>query len=181
MRRGILALGLVVALAATGWSAAPPVKGSRGLTREQADWVNRTQREIDEHGYSGRFEQAEQLSRQRVELLQRVLGRDHWQTQVERLLVEEWVRLTKVPARQRADVGRSIALDAQGVRGRAAGQHDEALKPLRQALAIREKALGERHPYTAQSYSNVASCLDALGKPSEALPLFQKALAICEK
>src|SRR5262245_12346621 len=111
MRRGIVALGLVVALATTSWSAAPPVKGARGLVAEQADWVTRTKREIDEHGHAGRFEQAEQLTRQRVALLQRVLGSDHWHTQDERLHLQEWVRLTKVPARQRAEVGRSVALN----------------------------------------------------------------------
>src|SRR5262245_37391480 len=99
MQRGMVALGLVAALAATGWSAAPPVKGSRGPTPEQIDWLNRTQREIDEHAQAGRFEQAEQLSRQCVALLQRVLGSGHWLTQDGRLLVEEWGRMTKVPAR----------------------------------------------------------------------------------
>src|SRR5262245_12761198 len=181
MRRGILALGLVVALAATSWPAAPPVKGSRGFTKEQADWLKRTQREADEHGYAGRFEQAEQLTRQCVELLQRVLGSRHWQTQDGRLRVEVWVRLTRVPARQRPDVGRSLALDAQGQQRTAAGRYAEALKLLREALAIRQKALGESHPSTATSTNNVALCLQALGKPSEALPLFQKALAIREK
>ena len=46
------------------------------------------------------------------------------------------------------------------------------------ALAARLKALGEQHPSTASSYSNLASCLHSQGKHAEALPLYHKALAI---
>jgi tetratricopeptide (TPR) repeat protein len=48
-------------------------------------------------------------------------------------------------------------------------------------LAIREKALGPEHPDTANSMNNLAFLLDAQGKPAEAEPLCQRALAIYEK
>jgi len=48
-------------------------------------------------------------------------------------------------------------------------------------IAIRLKVLGEQHPHTANSYHNVAACLDRQGKHREAMPLFRRALAICLK
>ena len=51
----------------------------------------------------------------------------------------------------------------------------------RRALAIHLKALGEDHPYTATSYTNLANTLWAQGKYAEAVPLLQRALMINEQ
>src|SRR5262249_19548715 len=52
----------------------------------------------------------------------------------------------------------------------------EALPLYRKALQIRLKVLGEEHPHTAQSYNNVAFCLNTLGKRSEAMSHLRRAL-----
>ena len=52
---------------------------------------------------------------------------------------------------------------------------------LRDALAVREKALGPEHPDTATSLSSLASLLDDQGDLAGARPLFERALAIREK
>lgn len=49
------------------------------------------------------------------------------------------------------------------------------------ALRIREKALPPDHPDLALSYSNVAASLADFKRYDEAIPLFEKALAIVEK
>jgi tetratricopeptide (TPR) repeat protein len=55
-------------------------------------------------------------------------------------------------------------------------------EPLYQrALAIREKALGPEHPYTASSLNNLALLLHDQGKVEEAEPLYRRALAIDER
>ena len=63
--------------------------------------------------------------------------------------------------------------------GRAA--YFQALPLLRDALAIREKALGPEHPDTALSLNNVARLLRDQGDFAGARPLYERALAIREK
>ena len=46
----------------------------------------------------------------------------------------------------------------------------------RQALAIRQAVLGERHPDTAASLNNLAGLLEAQGDSAAAKPLFEQAL-----
>jgi Tfp pilus assembly protein PilF len=90
--------------------------------------------------------------------------------------VDEYRRLAAVPAKDRAAVVRAMTLNTEGVELLNQGRFQQAQKPLRQALALRVKVLREHYPLTAQSYNNVAACLDDLGKSSEALSLFRKAL-----
>lgn len=179
--KGLCVAGLLVMAAGAAMAAAPPAKGPRQFTKEQIAWLNTTLDEITEHSHAGRFEEAEKLARARLELRERVLGRDHWQTHDAMHLVERWQRLTKVPAKQRQAVGRSYALSALSVERSGRGQYGEALKSCREALAIREKVLGKQHPDTAESYNNAAHCLWSQDKSDEALPLFREALAIREK
>jgi hypothetical protein len=77
MQQGIVVLGLVVAVATLGWSAALVVPGSHGFTKEQLAWLHKAVREMTEHSHAGRFEQAEGLARARLELFERVLGGNH--------------------------------------------------------------------------------------------------------
>jgi tetratricopeptide (TPR) repeat protein len=63
--------------------------------------------------------------------------------------------------------------------GRAA--YSQAAPLLRDALAMREKALGPEHPDTATSLNNLAVLLREQGDPAGARPLHERALAIREK
>src|SRR5664280_640789 len=62
-----------------------------------------------------------------------------------------------------------------------AGDYPGAEPLLRQALAIRERALGPDHPDVAVSLNNVAALLYAKGEYAGAELLFRRALAIDEK
>ena len=46
---------------------------------------------------------------------------------------------------------------------------------------IREQALGPAHPATATSLNNLAPLYQSMGNYPEALPLYQRALAISEQ
>ncbi|MBV8555132.1 MAG: tetratricopeptide repeat protein, partial [Planctomycetaceae bacterium] len=58
---------------------------------------------------------------------------------------------------------------------RRAGKYAEATSAARQALAIREAALGARHPDTATSLSSLAGLLEAQGEYAAAKPLYEQA------
>jgi tetratricopeptide (TPR) repeat protein len=60
-------------------------------------------------------------------------------------------------------------------------RYGEALPLYERALAIREKALGAEHPWTATSLNNLAALYKAQGEYGKAEPLYERALAITEK
>ena len=70
------------------------------------------------------------------------------------------------------------ALNSQGDALYNQGKYSEAEPLYRKALDINRAVLGENHPDTATSYSNVASNLGDQGRYREAEPLFRKALGI---
>lgn len=72
-------------------------------------------------------------------------------------------------------------LTKSAVRLYSAGQYAEAEPILKQALLIRERALGPEHPDTATSLNNLAMLYEKQGKHREALPILERALVICEK
>src|SRR5688572_21745800 len=73
------------------------------------------------------------------------------------------------------------ALDALAATYEATGSYALA-EPLRkQALEIREKALGPEHPVTATSLNNLAMLYYATGAYAQAEPLLKRALEIREK
>ena len=55
-------------------------------------------------------------------------------------------------------------------------QYAKAEPLYHEALEIRNKALGESHPYHAQSLSNLASLYQAMGDYARAEPLFRQPL-----
>src|SRR5207244_3465687 len=85
------------------------------------------------------------------------------------------------PAQECAEVVRALRVDFEGHQLQQNLRYREAEVKRREALAIRQKVLGEEHPHTANSYNNLAFCLDEQGKHAEALPLYQKVLAITQK
>ena len=62
-----------------------------------------------------------------------------------------------------------------------AGKFAEAVPLAKQALAIREKALGPESPYVAGALNNLAGLYRNQGRYTEAEPLYKQALAIYEK
>src|SRR5882672_4833709 len=61
------------------------------------------------------------------------------------------------------------------------GKYDEAIPIAKQALEIREKALGPEHPSTATSLNSLAVLYVSMGAYAKAEPLYQRALKIKEK
>jgi tetratricopeptide (TPR) repeat protein len=61
------------------------------------------------------------------------------------------------------------------------GKYKEAEPLYQQALALRQKLLGDDHPDVAESLNNLAGLYESQGKYKEAEPLYQQALNIFEQ
>ncbi|RYP11797.1 hypothetical protein DL767_010722 [Monosporascus sp. MG133] len=90
----------------------------------------------------GKYDEAEQMHRQELQLSQAVLGREHPDT------------LTSMN-------NLALVLNSQG-------KYDEAEQMHRQALALREAVLGRKHPSTLTNMNNLAKTLRYQGKNDEA-------------
>jgi hypothetical protein len=66
---------------------------------------------------------------------------------------------------ERAALVRAAALNGEGVALIGKVRHREAARPLREALSICLKVLGERHPFTAACYNNLGNSLDLFSAP----------------
>jgi tetratricopeptide (TPR) repeat protein len=100
----------------------------------------------------GRYDEAEPLYRQALELRRELLGERH------------------------PDVATSLN-NLAGLY-RAQGRYDEAEPLYRQALELSRELLGERHPDVATSLNNLAYLYQSQGRYDEAEPLYRQALEL---
>ncbi len=63
----------------------------------------------------------------------------------------------------------------------AAGQFEDALPILREALANLEKTAGAEHPDALSAMHNLAGVYQAAGRPDEAIPLYERTLSLSQK
>ncbi|KAK0728575.1 hypothetical protein B0T26DRAFT_869597 [Lasiosphaeria miniovina] len=103
----------------------------------------------------GKYEEAEQIYRQALQLTEKVLGKEH-------------------PSTLNSMNNFANMLDRQG-------KYEEAKQMDRQALQLREKVLGKEHPSTLDSMNNLAIVLDRQGKYEEAEQMHRQALQLKEK
>ncbi len=103
----------------------------------------------------GRYEQAEPLFVQALELCQRLLGEDHPHV--------------------------ASSLNNLALLYKSQGRYTEAELLQMQALELWQRLLGEDHPDVASSLNNLALLYNAQGHYEEAEPLLEKALKICEQ
>jgi CHAT domain-containing protein/tetratricopeptide (TPR) repeat protein len=101
---------------------------------------------------TGRYDEAEPLFRQALEVRRAALGEGH------------------------PDFATS--LNNLAFLLQATGRYDEAEPLFRRALEVRRAALGEDHPDFAQSLNNLAFLLQATGRYDEVEPLYRRALEV---
>ncbi|KAK4223171.1 putative kinesin light chain [Podospora fimiseda] len=103
----------------------------------------------------GKYEEAEQMHRQALQLCEKVLGKEHPDT------LTSMNRL-------------ALVLDSLG-------KYEEAEQMNRQALQLREKVLGKEHPSTLTSMHNLAVVLASQGKYEKAEQMHRQELQLKEK
>lgn len=97
------------------------------------------------------------------------------------LLYGEDLIVRAVSVHGQDSVQHATALNEHALSLSSTGRYGEAEPIYRAALAIREKALGNRHPAYAQSLNNLASLLHDLGRYDEAELHYREAMAINEQ
>ena len=71
----------------------------------------------------------------------------------------------------------ALSLDRRGLAESQSGMHEAALADYRAALAIREKRLPPSDPDRIDSLDSIGNALNRAGRPREAMPLQQRAIA----
>jgi tetratricopeptide (TPR) repeat protein len=175
-RAGLLAL---LVLTGAGRAAAPPV--SVGWVAGELGRVQRIEARVVQAALRGDFTEALRLAREALKARKALKGERHWLTVDAGLAVQRWERLTRLSPEKQRRVGAAWRRLTEGAAHHSKGRYSQAEKAYRAALALSRRTLGEEHPETATSYTNVASCLQDLGKAQEALPLYRKALEIDRK
>ncbi len=129
----------------------------------------------------GAFDRAAETADKIASLKEEWRGKQHGESVAARQAVKRYEALAHLPGDDRREVARSFRLEAEG-EDRARRNDQAAAEELyRKALAIRTKILGEEHPFTAVSCTNMGDSLYAQGKFRDAQPWYDRALAICRK
>jgi CHAT domain-containing protein/Tfp pilus assembly protein PilF len=127
---------------------------------------------------AGRIAEAIPPTREKLDLLERGLGKDHWQTGDARRDLETYRRLAGLPREVQDRFAKSWQADVRAVQLYDRGQYAEAAPLFQETLTIRRDILGEGHPDTATSYNHLALALHHQGKYAEAEAMRHRALAI---
>ena len=172
-------------LGALPWTAPAPVHGQDtpppAVPAPAADLAKRGEKldsAINQRLDAGQIAEAVRPAREKLDLLARTLGKDHWQTGDARRDLETCQRLAGLPREVQNRYAKSRQADARANQLYARGQYTEAALLFRETLTIRRDTLGEGHPDTATSYNNLAATLRDQGKYAEAEAMHRRALAI---
>jgi len=175
-------------LGALPWTAPPQLHGQDppppAAPAPDADLAKRVQKldsAINQRLDAGQIAEAVLPAREKLDLLARTLGKDHWQTGDARRDLETYHRLAGLPREVQDRYVKARQANNLAATLHDQGKYAEAEAMHRQALAITRKALGEDHPDTAGSYNNLAETLRAQGKYAEAEAMHRRALAIMLK
>jgi tetratricopeptide (TPR) repeat protein len=132
---------------------------------------------INQHLDEGQFAEAIPSAREKLELLERTRGKDHWETGVARRDVETYERLAAQPREIQEQFVKALQANKKGIEAFTRRNYTEAQALFREALEIHRRVLVE-HPDTATCYHNLAATLQAQGKYAEAEAMHRQALAI---
>jgi tetratricopeptide (TPR) repeat protein len=171
--------------------------GSKGWGSENTNVLNLSKNLAGGYRALGRYQEAVELDKETLAIMERVLGPEHPDTLRSRNNLaggyralgryQEAVELDKetLAIRERVlgpehpDTLRSRGSLASGYRD--LGRYQEAVELDKETLAIRERVLGLEHPDTLHSRNNLAIGYRDLGRYQEAVKLYEETLAIRER
>jgi len=152
--------------------------GLRKLTGEGEKRAKQLDEQIDKDVKADHWDQAISKAEELLALRTRVQGAKHFDTVTEEWRLKALRQVSPIPKDDRVAYVSTIAMNEQAVSFNAQGNYAQAQRLFEKSLEIRRRLLTDNHPYTAQSYNNVAYNLDAQGKYAQAQPLYENALQI---
>jgi tetratricopeptide (TPR) repeat protein len=161
---------------ATGQDAKPLASSDSDPKLEKR--VEDLNKMIRQHLQAGRIAEAIPPAREKLDVLVRFRGKDHWQTGDARRELDTYQGLAARPRAVQDRFAEAIRDSARGFELDDRGQYAPALELEQKSLALLREILGEDHPDTATSYNNLAATLFAQGKHVEAEAMLRRALAI---
>jgi tetratricopeptide (TPR) repeat protein len=173
------ALGLLVAVAAA-WGA-EEAPWQRLLKGDDAEKAKELEHKLAEVESAGKFEEAAKLAEELLGLRERLQGAAHWQTADARRQMEALRRIASLPEAAQQELVAAGKLHAEALALEKKKCYAEAEVPLRKALAIHRKHLGEEHSRTALSLSYLGEDMYFLGRYADAAAFQRQALAIRRK
>jgi tetratricopeptide (TPR) repeat protein len=174
-----------LALGALPWTVPPQLHGQDppppDAPAPDADLTKRVEEldgSINQRLGAGQIAEAVPPAREKLELLARTRGQDHWQTGDAHRELETYTGLTGRPHEVQDRYLKARQADARSEQLYGRGQYAEAAPLFQEALTIRRDILGEDDPLTAESYNDLATTLWAQGKYAEAEAMHRRTLAI---
>ena len=140
--------------------------------------VEKLDNTINQRLDAGQIAEAIPPAREKLDLLARTRGQDHWQTGDARRRLETYQRLAGLPRGVQDRYAKARQADARATQLHAGGQYAEAALLFQETLTIRRDILGEGHPDTAEGYDNLGLTFHAQGKSADAEEMHRHALAI---
>ncbi len=181
MLRMLLVAQMGVALAVVALGDDPKPQWQRLLTGTDAQQADDLDKRIEELEAADNYAEAIRRQEELLALRTRVQGADHWQTVNEKWDLAAMKKVAALAPDRRAGWRQAADSAATAWRLTEQAQYGKAL-PLRlEGLKWFREVLGEDHPFTAQSYNNVALNLNGQAQYAEAALLYQKALDIQRK
>jgi tetratricopeptide (TPR) repeat protein len=136
---------------------------------------------IDQQVQEDKYPEAIREAKELLALRCKVQGEDHWETVTAQYGLKALEKVAALPAGSRREFATIPALRSKVRKLNAKRQYEEAQFLLIQILRIKRKLLGENHPDTATSLTNLALNLDAQAQYAEADLLYRQALELRRK
>lgn len=119
-----------------------------------------------------------QARRLRLDVLERLFGKDPWQVVDARLELQETERRSKLTAEQRQELAAADELFNQSVELEEQGRLREALAPVEEALAIRRRLVGDEDRFSIAALERLSSLHSDLAEYAAAATELNEALRL---
>jgi CHAT domain-containing protein/tetratricopeptide (TPR) repeat protein len=165
-------------------AAAPPASKppwQRLLQGKDARKAAELEKELARLQAKDRFEEALKIARTLADVRKKVQGADHWQAIDALHQVTAIQQVLKQNASERKDYAGLALLQSRADALEDKSHYRDAQMLREKVLAINRRVLGEEHPYTASSFSDLAFDQDAQGNYAKAELHHRKALTINRK
>jgi tetratricopeptide (TPR) repeat protein len=179
---GLLAAGVMVPGAPAAEGPAPPKPAwQRLLQGDEERKAGKLTARLEALRQASQFAEALEVAAALARLRQERQGKDHWQAMDAHFDAEALRRVLRGTKDDQREYAASLLRRSQAESLVQKGRYREAEEDFLKALDTCRKVLGEDHPDTATSWTNLAYVLSVQGRYKETEEIYRKALAMRRK